>query len=57
MKALTIAIAATMVAAAPLFAQEVGGPDARGYITGLGGFAASVGNTTGNVAASGSFAM
>ena len=35
--------------AAPLFAQEAGGPDAKGFITGLGGFADSVGKTTGNV--------
>jgi opacity protein-like surface antigen len=41
----------TLLAAAPLFAQEkgVGGEDARGYVTGLGGFATAVGNTTGDV--------
>jgi len=49
MRKLMIAVAATVLTGAPLFAQESGGPDARGYITGLGGFAVSVGNTTGNM--------
>jgi opacity protein-like surface antigen len=49
MKALTIAAAVTMLTAAPLFAQERSIPDARGYLTGFGGFAASVGNTTGDL--------
>jgi hypothetical protein len=45
-----IAAMTTALTAAPLFAQEQGGgQDARGYVTGLGGFAASVGNTTGDV--------
>ena len=49
MRTLTMAATVTLLAAAPLFAQEGGGPDAKGYITGLGGFAVSVGNTTGNM--------
>jgi len=46
-----IAATVTLLTAAPLFAQEHGGggPDARGYVTGLGGFASSIGNTTGDV--------
>ena len=50
MKRLAIAAAVTMMTAAPLFAQEqaAGGPDAPGYITGMGGFATSVGKTTGD---------
>ena len=51
MRASMIAAAVTALTAAPLFAQE-GGANARGYITGLGGFAASVGdagNTTGDL--------
>ena len=49
MRKLMIAATVTLLTAAPLFAQERGGQDASGYITGLGGFAASVGNTTGDV--------
>ena len=51
MRTLMIAATVTLLAAAPLFAQEkgVGGEDASGYITGLGGFATSIGNTTGDV--------
>ena len=49
MKKLMIAATVTLLTAAPLVAQEGGGPNASGYITGLGGFAASVGNTTGDV--------
>jgi opacity protein-like surface antigen len=49
-RASMIAIAVTAATAAPLFAQE-GGANARGYVTGLGGFAASVANTTGDVSA------
>jgi opacity protein-like surface antigen len=48
MRRLMIAASMALLAAAPLFAQEAGGPDARGYVTGAGGFAASVGNTTGD---------
>jgi len=48
MRTLTIAVTVTVLTAAPLFAQERGVPDAKGYITGLGGFATSVGNTTGD---------
>ncbi len=49
MRTLMTAVVATMLTAAPLFAQEGGGPDAKGFITGLGGFASSLGTTTGNV--------
>ena len=49
MRTLMTAVVATMLTAAPLFAQEGGGPDAKGFITGLGGFADSLGKTTGNV--------
>jgi opacity protein-like surface antigen len=49
MRALMIAMTMTLLAAAPLFAQERGAPDSKGYITGLGGFATSVGNTTGDM--------
>src|SRR4051794_24841008 len=49
MRTLMTAVVATMVTAAPLFAQEGGGPNAKGFITGLGGFASSLGETTGNV--------
>jgi opacity protein-like surface antigen len=49
MKALMIATTVTLLTAVPLFAQEGGGQDAPGYVTGLGGFAVSVGNTTGDV--------
>ena len=49
MRRLTIAVTVTVLTAAPLFAQEKGVPDAKGYVTGLAGFATSVGNTTGDV--------
>jgi len=42
-------IAVTLLAAAPLFAQDTGGQDPRGYVTGLAGFASSVGNVTGDM--------
>ena len=48
MKKLVIALSMTLVTAAPLFAQESGGQDAKGYIAGAGGFASAVGNTTGD---------
>jgi hypothetical protein len=35
MRALMIAVMTTMLTAAPLFAQERGGEDANGYVTGL----------------------
>ena len=38
-----------MLTAAPLFAQERAGQDVKGYVTGLDGFARSVGNTTGDM--------
>src|SRR6185436_18394153 len=53
MRQLTIAATVTLLTAAPLFAQERGGQNASGYVTGLGGFATSVGNTTGDIAAEG----
>lgn len=51
MKTLMIAATATLLTATPLLAQErgAGGEDAKGYVTGLGGFATSVTNTTGDV--------
>jgi opacity protein-like surface antigen len=49
MRALMIAAAVTLLTAAPLFARGSGGQDASGFVTGLGGFATSVGNTTGDV--------
>jgi len=49
MRMLTIATTVSLLTAAPLFAQEKGVPDAKGYISGLGGFARSVGNTTGDM--------
>jgi opacity protein-like surface antigen len=49
MRALMIAATVTLMTTASLFAQESGGQDARGYITGAGGFAAAVGNSTGDV--------
>jgi opacity protein-like surface antigen len=55
MRTVMIAATLTVMAAAPLFAQEkgVGGEDASGYVTGLGGFARSVTNTTGDLAVEG----
>ncbi len=55
MRTLMIAATVTLLAAAPVFAQEsgVGGQDASGYVTGLGGFASSVGNTTGDMVVEG----
>jgi hypothetical protein len=49
MRRLMMAATVTLLTAVPLFAQENGGPDASGYVTGLGGFARSVGITTGDV--------
>jgi opacity protein-like surface antigen len=46
---LMMAASIALLTAAPLFAQERGGPDASGYVTGLGGFAASVANTSSDV--------
>jgi opacity protein-like surface antigen len=48
---LMIVAAVSLLTAGPLFAQERGGRSASGYVTGLGGFTTSVGNTTGDVAA------
>jgi len=46
MKALMMAATVTLLTAVPLVAQENGGQDARGYLTGLGGFSKSVGSTS-----------
>ena len=49
MKTFMIAATVSLLAAAPVFAQEGGGPDASGYVTGVGGFTTSVGGTTGDM--------
>jgi len=49
MRAMMMAMTVTLLAAAPLFAQEKGVPDSKGYISGLGGFATTVGNTSGDM--------
>jgi len=49
MKIWMMAATMTLLTAAPLLAQEAGGPDASGYITGVGGFSRSVGSTTSDV--------
>src|SRR5580765_1482815 len=47
MKPLVITAAALcLMTAAPLFAQDSGGPEAAGYVTGVGGFSTSLGGTT-----------
>jgi opacity protein-like surface antigen len=48
MKLINIA-ALVVLAASPAFAQEAGGVDARGYVSGFGGAAWGGGNTTGSV--------
>src|SRR4051812_32326835 len=54
MRLMMTALTVTVLATNPLFAQDhQGGPDARGYVAGLGGFATSLGNTTGNMAVEG----
>ena len=55
MRTLMIAATLTLMAAGPVFAQDkgVGGEGASGYVTGLGGFARSVTNTTGDLAVEG----
>ena len=53
MRKLMIAATVTLLTAGPLFAQERDGQRASGYVTGLGGFATSVGNTTADIAAEG----
>ena len=53
MKALMMAATVTLLTAVPLFAQENGGQDARGYLTGLGGFSRSVGSTSSDTLAEG----
>ena len=47
MRSFIIAAAALLVAA-PLFAQEQAGIDARGYVTGLGGVSVALGNKSAN---------
>lgn len=49
MKSLIAAAVAILTVAAPALAQEDGGRVARGYVTGLGGFASSLGHTTGDM--------
>lgn len=51
MRKLMTVLTVTLLATTPLFAQDSGkgGQDARGYVTGLGGFATSVGHTTGDM--------
>jgi opacity protein-like surface antigen len=50
MKTTGVMLAMSLLAAAPIAAQErVNDRDPMGYVTGLGGFAASVGNTTADV--------
>ena len=55
MRTSMIVATVAVLTAAPLFAQEkgVGGEDARGYVTGLGGFAKSITNTTGDMVVEG----
>jgi opacity protein-like surface antigen len=48
-RAVMMTAAVTALAAAPLFAQEPGGENAKGYVAGVGGFASSLSNTTGNM--------
>lgn len=53
MRKLIMALAVTVLTAAPLAAQDKHNPndwqDAAGYVTGLGGFQAATGSTTGDV--------
>ncbi len=54
MRALMMTAAMTALAAAPLFAQDRSGQhpgwqEAGGYVTGMGGFATTTGNTTGDL--------
>jgi len=53
MRVLMFAVSTVLLAASPLFAQEHGAQDPSGYVTGLGGFATSVGNTTGDLSVEG----
>jgi len=48
MSRLMIAMTVALLGVAPLFAQENGEQDARGFVTGLGGFTVSAGNTSGD---------
>jgi len=50
MRTLTVATVLATLVAAPAFAQERPEQDAPGYVSGIGGFATSVGSTTGDVA-------
>ena len=51
MRTSMVALTATLLMAAPLLAQEkgVGGDDPSAYVTGFGGFARSITNTTGDI--------
>jgi opacity protein-like surface antigen len=49
MSRLMIAMTVALLGVAPLFAQENGEQDARGFVTGLGGFTVSAGNTAGDI--------
>jgi opacity protein-like surface antigen len=49
MKRLTLTITVLTLAAAPSFAQDAGGQNAGGYISGFGGPVWSAGNSTGSV--------
>jgi opacity protein-like surface antigen len=49
MRTLIMAATVTVLTAAPLFAEEHGAQDPNGYVSGLGGFATSVGNSTGDM--------
>ena len=52
MRMVMTALTVTLLTAGPLFAQDhKGGSDARGYVAGLGGFATSLGNTSGDITA------
>ena len=48
MSRLMMAMTLAVLGVAPLFAQENGEQDARGYVTGLGGFTVSGGDTAGD---------
>ncbi len=49
LKALCIGVALVALGAAPLFAQEAGGENAKGYVSGFGATVWTGGNTTGSV--------
>lgn len=53
MKSFLISASLVLVAASPLMAQEANGVGSRGYVSGLGGFSASLGNSTGQTVVEG----